>query len=232
MGEWRMRRFLAAGGTALACKLFDGFRVKAIAVAGLLLILATGSFSQSAFAQSKCSCWKNSKTGQFAPTTPRGGAEVDLTDPNRAFSPLTGDNYYWDQADCQWKNSKTGKAAPDAPRGGAEVDLTDPNRAFSPLTGDNYYRVVPCPPQTATTTPPPGPPSVGMLIVEPRGFFDLIKEADARTAGVPKPSEETQKVEEKKPSFWETLIPAVIPSIGIGGGREDRERRLPDDRRR
>lgn len=36
-----------------------------------------------------------------------------------------------------------------------------------------------------------------------------------------------QKVEEKKqPSWWESLIPALIPSIGIGVGR-DRERREP-----
>ncbi|MBI4488175.1 MAG: hypothetical protein HY694_03750 [Deltaproteobacteria bacterium] len=61
------------------------------------------------------------------------------------------------------------------------------------------------------------------------GLFLLISEADIKTAGVPKPapSQEAQKVEEKKePSWWESLIPALIPSIGVGGGR-DRERREP-----
>jgi hypothetical protein len=60
-----------------------------------------------------------------------------------------------------------------------------------------------------------------------------IETADNKTAGVPKPSEEIQKIEEKKqPSWWETLIPALIPEIGVGGRREDRERRFPDDPRR
>ncbi len=192
-----MRRFLAAGGTALACKLFDGFRVKAIALASLLLILATGSFSQSAFAQSKCDCWRNSKTGEAVPSYPYH-ADRPVDDPNRAFVPTTGENYFRDQ-DCTWRNSKTGEAVPSYPYH-ADRPVDDPNRAFVPTTGENYFQVVPCPPQTATTTPPPGPPT-----------------------------EETQKVEEKKePSWWESLIPALIPSIGIGGGRE-RERRQPSN---
>ena len=43
---------------------------------------------------------------------------------------------------------------------------------------------------------------------------------DAQTAGVPKPSEIIQPA----PSFWQSLIPALIPSIGVGvgGGRESR----------
>jgi hypothetical protein len=88
-----MRRFLAADGTALACKLFDGFRVKAIAVAGLLLILAAGCLGQSAFAQG---AWVDSLTGRAVPTLPAGGAEPDLTDRNHAFNPRTGQNYHWD----------------------------------------------------------------------------------------------------------------------------------------
>jgi hypothetical protein len=61
-----------------------------------------------------------------------------------------------------------------------------------------------------------------------------IDRLDNQTVGTPKPSEEIQKVEEKKePSWWESLVPALIPSIGIGIGseRDDRERRFPDDRR-
>lgn len=50
--------------------------------------------------------------------------------------------------------------------------------------------------------------------------------------GVPKPttvSGETPMVEEtKQPSWWESLIPALIPSIGIGGGKE-RDRRQPSN---
>ena len=50
----------------------------------------------------------------------------------------------------------------------------------------------------------------------------------SETADVPKPSEQTQKVEEKKqPSWWEVLIPALIPQIGVGGGRESGGKRPP-----
>ena len=42
---------------------------------------------------------------------------------------------------------------------------------------------------------------------------------DAKTAGVPKPSEVIQT-----PGFWQSFVPALIPSIGVGvgGGREGR----------
>jgi len=147
-----MRRFLAAGGTALACNLFDGFRVKAIAVAGLLLILAAGSFSQTAFAQGS---WVDSLTGKAVPSVPAGGAEADLTDRNRAFNPILGRNYHRDK-DCTWRDSLTGKAVPTVPAGGAERDLTDPNRAFNPILGRNYYRDPggkgDCPPPAAKVT--------------------------------------------------------------------------------
>lgn len=61
----------------------------------------------------------------------------------------------------------------------------------------------------------------------PGQFLEGIIKEDAKAAGIPKPSEEIQKVEEKKPGFFESLIPALIPSIGIGVGR-DRERRHPN----
>jgi hypothetical protein len=205
MGEWRMRRFLAGGGTVLACKLFDGFRVKAIAVAGLLLILAAGGLSQSAFAQERRAIPPPPPDSEAPYTQPK----QDETDPERAFNPTTGQNMYWDRGQKTWIDSKTGKPVP----GG--------------FKGRRMLRD--CPPPPTTTTPAPA--GVGLLIVEPGAFFDLIGEADARTAGVPKPSEEIQKVEEKKqPSWWETLIPSI--GIGVGGGREDKERRFPDDPRR
>ncbi|MBI4487541.1 MAG: hypothetical protein HY694_00525 [Deltaproteobacteria bacterium] len=61
-------------------------------------------------------------------------------------------------------------------------------------------------------------------------FGKDVQKADAKTAGTPRPSEEpAQKVEEKTPGFFESLIPALIPSIGIGVGRDrERERRHPN----
>jgi len=63
-------------------------------------------------------------------------------------------------------------------------------------------------------------------------LIDDIQKADLGTAGTPKPSAEPeQRVEEKSPSLFESLIPALIPSIGIGGRRDveidrrERERR-------
>jgi hypothetical protein len=60
-------------------------------------------------------------------------------------------------------------------------------------------------------------------------FIDNFQKADANQAGTPRFSAEpVQNVEEKKPGFFESLIPALIPSIGIGiGGGTDRERRHP-----
>ena len=149
------------------------FRVKAIAVAGLLLILATGSFSQSAFAQSKCDCWINSKTGEAVPDYPYK-ADRPTGDPNRTFVPASGENYHRDQ-NCTWINSKTGEAVPGYPYK-ADRPTGDPNRTFVPASGENYHRVVPCPPPPVTTTP--APVGVGFLIVEPRVSLGL-----ARTSG-------------------------------------------------
>jgi hypothetical protein len=58
-------------------------------------------------------------------------------------------------------------------------------------------------------------------------LIDDIQKADAGTAGTPRPSAEPeQRVEEKSPSLFESLIPALIPSIGIGGRRDgDLDRR-------
>ena len=104
-----------------------------------------------------------------------------------------------------------------------DIQYHAPDRAFVPETGQNLAWdadkqawidtktlecICPiCPPTAAQTTPTPTP-------------------AAAETT-TPKSANEPQKVEEKKePSWWETLIPALIPSIGIGVGRE-RERREP-----
>ena len=104
---------------------------------------------------------------------------------------------------------------------GMEREIGDHTRAFDPQSGRNFAyengawidvktgecMCPKCPPTAAQTTPTPTP-------------------AAAETT-TPKSANEPQKVEEKKePSWWETLIPALIPSIGIGGGRE-RERREP-----
>jgi hypothetical protein len=113
---------------------------------GLVLAIAlAGTFAQSAFAQSKCDCWINSKTGQAVPDLPFGADRNDI-DPNRAFVPATGNNYVRDQ-DCTWINSKTGQAVPGLPFGADRNDI-DPSRAFVPATGNNYYRLVPCPLKT------------------------------------------------------------------------------------
>ncbi len=56
---------------------------------------------------------------------------------------------------------------------------------------------------------------------------DSVLKADARTAGTPKPSAEEAQVEDKRPGLFESLIPSLIPSIGIGRGR-DRGRGHPN----
>lgn len=101
---------------------------------------------------------------------------------------------------------------------------TEPMRA---IIVDPSAPSPPSPPRAAGDIPVPGPaPTINS------SFQLSLDEADNKTAGVPKPSEETQKVEEKKSSWWGVFVPALIPEIGIGGGREDRERRFPDDPRR
>lgn len=59
----------------------------------LIAVLAAGGLSQSAFAQDKCDCWKNSKTGEAVPSYPYH-AERPIGDPNRTFVPTTGENYH------------------------------------------------------------------------------------------------------------------------------------------
>lgn len=63
-------------------------------------------------------------------------------------------------------------------------------------------------------------------------LLGVVLRADAQTAGVPKPSAEIAQVQESKPGLFESLVPILIPSIGIGGGRgrEEPERRFPDRR--
>ncbi len=119
----------------------------------ITFILVVGGFIQSAFAQSKCDCWVNSKTGQAVPGLPYGAEHNDL-DPDHAYVPATGNNYHQDK-DCRWINSKTGQVVPSLPYGAEHNDL-DPDHAYVPATGNNYHRVVPCPPPAETgTTPQP-----------------------------------------------------------------------------
>jgi hypothetical protein len=119
------------------------FRVKVIAVAGLLLILASGSFSQTAVAQSDCGCWIDTKTGKSVETAPVsaankadmsdpliavrvGAARIDDTDRNRAFNPKTGQNFARTPHGC-WIDTKTGKSVETAPVSAAnKADMSDP----------------------------------------------------------------------------------------------------------
>ena len=123
----------------------------------LLILLSMMFLTEQATAQKDCLCWVNAKTGKPAADAPGGNSEVDLTDPDHAFQPSTGDNFYRDKATCRWINSKTGRPAADVPAGHSERDLLDPTRAFQPSTGDNFYRIIPCPVKTtAAFTPPSG----------------------------------------------------------------------------
>jgi hypothetical protein len=189
------------------------------------------------------------------------GTDRDAGDHTRAFNPNTGQNFVYDKDKNAWIDAKTGEAiCPKSTTSagledsfwnclseripGTDRDAGDHTRAFDPNTGRNFVYdkdkgawidaktgecLCPkCPPPSIATTPAPA--GVGFFIVEPRAFFDLVEKADASTAGVPKPSEETQKVEEKKSGVLESIFGGF--GFGIGGGREDRERRFPDDPRR
>ena len=76
--------------------------LRRVILAGLsaCLLTLTFGFSQGAFAQSNCNCWRNSKTGKAVPDAPvtsytaGKAADVDISDRNRAFSPSTGDNFH------------------------------------------------------------------------------------------------------------------------------------------
>ena len=68
----------------------------------------------------------------------------------------------------------------------------------------------------------------GRMVSQPVPLSDGPNQMDLSvilgTTAARQPSKETQKVEEKKPGFWESLIPALIPSIGVGvGGGRGRE---------
>jgi len=220
-----MRSFLIERRVAL----FIRESISAIATAWMLLtLLAVSSISQSAFAQD---------TRAIPPPPPASGASFDPTDPKRAFSPTTGQNFHWDCNKNTWIDSKTGESAPGGfegrrdsdgapippppPASGASFDPTDPKRAFSPTTGQNMHWD---PDQQTWRDSKTGQPVPGGF--KGRRVKDDCPPPAAETTSA-KPSEEPKKVEEKKePSWWESLIPALIPSIGIGGGR-DRERREP-----
>jgi hypothetical protein len=180
-----MENILAARGIALACKSFDGFRINAIAVAGLLLILAAGSFSQSAFAQSPCNCWIDTKTGQcvasFPVITDADGKtdwiRRDAGDRSRAYDPRTRRNLFRDPADGYWKDGKTGRRVGDYPvitdadgeTDWIRPDAGDRSRAYDPRTGRNFARVDCSPPSTSsserapTARPSPGTSAVAAI---------------------------------------------------------------------
>ena len=98
-------------------------------------------FNHRAFAQNKCNCWINSKTGQVVRSYPFHSEESG--DSNHAYRPETGDNFHRDQ-DCNWVNSKTGQVVRSYPFH-SEESGGDPNHAYRPETGDNFHRVSPCP---------------------------------------------------------------------------------------
>ncbi len=131
------------------------------------------------------------------------GVRRDISDHTRAFDPDSGRNFAWDSDKQTWIDTKT-------------LECICPK----------------CPPTAAQTTPTltPSTPQIGLgtPVIDLNSLQLSIDRADNETAGVPKPSEETQKAEEKKTSFWESLVPALIPSIGIGVGNEGREKRLPN----
>jgi hypothetical protein len=181
-------------------------------------------------------------------------------DGDQAFVPGTGQNLAWDSDKKTWIDTKTLQPVPggcNTLRGGSfryclqkkwpDIQISgDGDQAFVPGTGQNLAwdsdKQAWIDTKTLECVCPICPASQAAVLIpdylilditpsSPILYVDILK-ADASTAGTPKPSEETQKVEEKKSSWWETVIPALIPEIGIGGGREDRERRFPDDRRR
>ena len=158
-----------------------------------------------------------------------------------AFDPDSGRNFAYDKEKQAWIYTKTGEVVCPGSRAEPQYALVNllfdyclkkkfphverhpPLTAFDPDSGRNFAwdadkqawidvktlecMCPKCPETAAQTTPTPTP-------------------ATAETT-TPKSANEPQKVEEKKePSWWETLIPALIPSIGIGVGRE-RERREP-----
>jgi hypothetical protein len=152
------------------------------------LAIASGAHAQT---------WKDAASGQTVasgpilsgrrdldPSLARPGIDAghyegilpDAGDPNRAFDPVTGRNFFFDRDKCIWKDAATGQTVASGPilsgrrdldpslaRPGIEAghyegilaDAGDPNRAFDPVTGRNFVRD-PCPSQrTTTTTPPP-----------------------------------------------------------------------------
>ncbi len=86
----------------------------------------------------------------FIPAPPLH-AERDLSDPERAFDPSTGQNLFWDCVEKTWVDAKTGKAlgfkgprasdgtAIPAPPLHAERDVSSLERAFNPSSGQNLF---------------------------------------------------------------------------------------------
>jgi len=107
--------------------------------AAVAFVVATLCISQSSYAQTTtnaenpCVCWIDAKTGKPVPTVP-----------------LSGINLIGVQA--EGAGVQAGVALMDDPHA---------DHASNPKTGQTFVRV-PCPPQTATTTPPPAPGTTGM----------------------------------------------------------------------
>jgi hypothetical protein len=121
----------------------------------------------------------------------------EIGDPNRAFDPASGRNFFFDPSDCQWKNAATGRTVPSGPIvGQVQVAGSRPQPAGGPgfrqydpaiRPGDNVpvavrpeigdpnrafdpasgRNFVRVPCRPTTTTTVPSTPQIGM-VVEPK----------------------------------------------------------------
>lgn len=145
---------------------------------GLLLCFAVA-------APASAQRWSDAQTRQPVPSGPmvqriegllgykfyKQGILPDAGDPNRAFDPVSGRNFFFDRLACVWKDAASGKPVPSGPivqriEGllgakfyfeGILPDAGDPNRAFDPVSGRNFVRKK-CPAKKPKTIeqPPPG----------------------------------------------------------------------------
>lgn len=156
------------------------------------LVGASGAYAQA---------WHDSATGQpvasgpiltgrrdIDPSLAGPGIEAghfegilpDVGDPNHAYDPVTGRNFFFDRNQCVWKDSRTGMTVASGPilsgrrdidpslaRPGIEAghfegilpNVGDANHAYDPVTGRNFFRTPCSKPKPAQSTPPPEPPS-------------------------------------------------------------------------
>ncbi len=226
-----MRSFLTAIPVAFFAAWLAVFRVTTIALASLLLILATGGFSPSSYAQAQtaaaqndCGCWIDGKTGKPVNTIPGGSLYEDegvlhsgyglSGDRDHAFNPKTGQNFVRQPDGC-WIDGKTGKPVNTIPGGSLYEDegvlhsgyglSGDRDHAFNPKTGQNFVRV-PCPPPSVTTTPPTPTPTPNEKKVE---ACDLEFGYDYMRA----PDENAKNLN----GFGGSLFCNVKPWIAVGG---------------